>query len=195
MLIVGDGDRMLADGSQTSLRHRERIFCQRRELVPLLRLVAEDPFNRICVVIEANDKVFPARDEDGVVRTIIGDSVAVEPIPRKRKDKLTGVITAGDHGLADDFREVPALEHSAGTVHFKKDGPELLSGVRFQDQAELSEVDVVVKNAYAKVLIIVKQGNGAIELNSIEIGMPRLIDRTIVKKRRLVREGCRSNPA
>src|ERR1043165_3671688 len=105
MLVIGDREGVLANWREAALRHGERILGQGRELIPLLGLVSEDPFDRVCFIIEANDKTVPARKEPRVVGVVIRRGVAVEPIPRKRIDELAGIIAALGHGLADDVRE------------------------------------------------------------------------------------------
>ena len=51
---------------------RKRKAPQRRELVPLFGRVAQDPFYRACVIIDADDKIFPARNDQRVIRAIVG---------------------------------------------------------------------------------------------------------------------------
>jgi len=41
-----------------------------------------------------------------------------------------------------------------GSIHFKIDGFQLVSGIRFQNHAGFSEVDVVIENGYADVLVV-----------------------------------------
>ena len=80
---------MLPNRRQAAGCERERKFPQRRKLVPLFRRIAQDPFYRACFIIEAYEEIFPARNDQGVIRAIIRDAVVMEPIGR-RMDKRTG---------------------------------------------------------------------------------------------------------
>src|SRR5438105_12201217 len=85
VLIKGDRWRVLTDRRQAAGCERERKFPQRRKLVPLFRRIPQDPFDRACFIIEAYEEIFPARNNHGVIRAIIGHAVIMEPIVSRRK--------------------------------------------------------------------------------------------------------------
>ncbi len=59
VIVMRDGDRMLAGWRDCVGRECERIFPERRILVPFLRGIAEDPLDRAVFVIEVRSRNFP----------------------------------------------------------------------------------------------------------------------------------------
>src|SRR6476661_2701389 len=106
-LIKGNRGRVLTNRWHAARRESERKSPQRRKLVPLFRRISQDPFDRACFIIEAYEEIFPARDNHGVIRAIIGNTVVMKPIGRRRINKLAGIVTAGSHGCANDAGQVP----------------------------------------------------------------------------------------
>ena len=62
---------MLADRRQAAGRKRERKPPQRRKSVPLFGWISQDPLYRTCFIIDADEKIFPARNDNRVVRPIV----------------------------------------------------------------------------------------------------------------------------
>ena len=71
----------------------------------------KDPFDRPCFIIDANEEIFPARNDQRVIRPIVGHAVVMEPIVRRRMNELAGIVSAGPHGCADDVGQVPRLQN------------------------------------------------------------------------------------
>src|SRR5437773_5186387 len=107
--VVGNRNSMLPDWGETTGRERERKRSQRRKFVPMFGRISQDPFDRACFIINADDKVFPARDDQRVIRAIIISSVVMEPVGWRRINELGGIVSAGDHGCADNIGKVPRL--------------------------------------------------------------------------------------
>src|SRR5215813_1710356 len=110
-LIKSDRRRVLTNRWQAVGRHRERKSPQRCKLVPLLRRISQDPFDGSCIVIQANEKIFPARNDYGVIRAIIGNTVVMEPVSRRLIDELAGIVSSGSHGRTEDIGHVPDLQN------------------------------------------------------------------------------------
>ena len=112
-LVIRDRDRMLPDRGQAAGRKRERKSPQRRKLVPLFGRISQDPLYRTCFIIDANEKIFPARNDQRVVRPIVSHGVVMEPVVWRWVNKLAGIISSGPHGGADDVGQVPRLQNPA----------------------------------------------------------------------------------
>src|SRR5207249_1721428 len=97
VLIKSDRDSVLPDRRQAAGRERERILLQRGKLVPLFRRISEDPFDRARFIIEAYEEILPARNDQGVIRPIVGNGVVMEPIGRAKINELAGIVSPGDH--------------------------------------------------------------------------------------------------
>ena len=110
-LIKGNRGRVLTNRWQAAGRERERKSPQRGKLVPLFRRISQDPFDRACFIIEAYEEIFPARNDHGVIRAIIGNAVVMEPVGRRWINKLAGIVSSGSHGCADDIGQVPLLQN------------------------------------------------------------------------------------
>src|SRR5262245_17614767 len=113
-LVVRNRKTMLTNRGQATGGDSECKLPQRRKLVPVFGRISQDPFNRACFIIDSNDKIFPARKDQRVIRAIIGNSVVMKPVvigpPRyPLKDELTGIISPGAHRCADDVSQVPCL--------------------------------------------------------------------------------------
>src|SRR5689334_17644839 len=100
---------MLANRRQAAGRKRESILFERWKLVPFFRRVAEDPFDLSCFVIETDKEIFPTGNDEGVIGAIVCGAVVMEPISRCRINKLAGIVSARDHGCANDVGQVPRL--------------------------------------------------------------------------------------
>src|SRR4029077_9760074 len=109
-LIKGNRGRVLTDRWQAAGRHRERKSPQRRKLVPLFRRISQDPFDGSCVIIQANEKILTARNDYGVIRAIIGNTVIMEPVSWRRIDELAGIVSSGSHGRTENIGHVPDLQ-------------------------------------------------------------------------------------
>src|SRR4029077_16159117 len=92
----------------------ERKLSQRRELVPLFGWISQNPFDPPCVVIDANNKVFPAGNDQGIIRAIVISGIVMEPISWRRINELTGIISSGPHGCADNICQIPCLQQRTG---------------------------------------------------------------------------------
>src|SRR6267378_4520720 len=108
-LIKSNRGRVLTNRWQAAGRHRKRKFPQRRKLEPLFRRVSQDPFNPGCFIIEAYEEILAARNDHGVIRTIIGNTVVMEPVSRRWINEVAGIVSAGSHGCANDTGQVPLL--------------------------------------------------------------------------------------
>src|SRR4029077_20657793 len=101
------------NGSQAAGRDRERKFPQRRKLVPLFRRISQDPFDCAGFIIEAYEEIFPARNDHGIIRAIIGSAVVMEPIGWRMINELGGIVSASSHGCADNVAQLPHLQNVA----------------------------------------------------------------------------------
>ena len=55
----------------------------------------------------------------------------MEPIGRRREDKLTRIVTASNHGCADDVSHVKRLQHvTVYAINFQNFGFEVGGGIR-----------------------------------------------------------------
>src|SRR6476661_8560903 len=59
-LIKGNRGRVLTNRWQAAGRQRERKYPQRWKLVPLFRRISQNPLDRSCLIIQANDKILAA---------------------------------------------------------------------------------------------------------------------------------------
>ena len=71
---------MLPDWRKAPGCKREGKSPQRRELVPLFRRVPQNPFDGAGFVIKAYEKIFPAGNDNGVVRAIVCRGVVMKPV-------------------------------------------------------------------------------------------------------------------
>ena len=62
---------MLPDWRKAPGCKREGKLPERRELVPLFRRIPQNPFDGAGFVIKAYEKIFPAGNDQGVVRAIV----------------------------------------------------------------------------------------------------------------------------
>src|SRR5438067_9430303 len=102
---------MLTNWNHTAGRECERKLSQRWKLVPLFRRIAQDPFDRVCFVIEAYKEIFPARNNHGVIRSIVRCTVAMKPVDRCWMNELARIVSPCDHGRTDDGGHVPLLQN------------------------------------------------------------------------------------
>src|SRR5262245_36890890 len=105
VLIVGYRNGVLPNGGQAAGCSRKRKPPQRRELIPLFSRVSENPFDRVVCVIDADDKIFPAGNNQRVICSIVGNGVVMEPVVsglRSWKDELAGIISSLAHGMTDN---------------------------------------------------------------------------------------------
>src|SRR5207249_8472981 len=71
ILIEGNRGRMLTNWRQAAGWDGKRKLLQRRKLVPLFRWISQDPFDGACLIIEAYKEIFPARNNNRVIRAIV----------------------------------------------------------------------------------------------------------------------------
>src|SRR3954469_25699357 len=83
-LIKGNRGRVLTNRWQAARCEGQRKSPQRSKLVPLFRRISQDPFDSAGFIIEAYEKIFPARNDHGVIGAIIGNAVVMEPIGWRR---------------------------------------------------------------------------------------------------------------
>ena len=102
---------MLPDRGQAAGRKRERKPPQRLESVPLFGWISEDPLYRTCFIIDANQKILPARNNNRVIRPIVSHGVVMEPVVWRLVNKLIRIISSGPHGGADNIGQVPRLQN------------------------------------------------------------------------------------
>ena len=100
---------MFPNRGQAARGERERKAPQRRELVPLFGRVSENPFYRACFIIDADDKIFPAGNDQRVIRAIIITALLWNQSVGAGKNELAGIISPGPHGCADNIGKVPFL--------------------------------------------------------------------------------------
>ena len=166
IVVRRDGNRMLPDGRQGIRAERQRIPPQRWKLIPLLGRVAEDPFDRAGAVIEGDDEIFPAGNDERIVAGPIACRVVMKPIIRRRMDKLTWVIAASGHRVADDLGEIPSVKNVTGGIDFEYDrfGP---GGSVHLNQDSLFPGIVVVMAApgHTNVAVVLHKGEGAVQLH------------------------------
>ena len=93
VLIKGDRDRVLTDRRQAAGREGERISPQRRKPVPLFGRISEDPLNRSCLIVEADEKIFTARNDQRVIGSIVGNGVVMKPIGWRMINELGGIVS------------------------------------------------------------------------------------------------------
>ena len=62
---------MLADWWQAAGRKIQCVLSKRGKLVPGLLWITQDPFDGAGRIIDANEKIFPARDNQGVIRAFL----------------------------------------------------------------------------------------------------------------------------
>src|SRR6476469_9612312 len=110
-LIKGNRGRVLTNRWQAARRESERKSPQRGKLIPLFRRISQDPFDRACFIIQTNEKVIAARDDHGVIRAIIGNTVVMEPVSRRWIDELAGIVSSGSHSCANDPAQIPLLQN------------------------------------------------------------------------------------
>ena len=147
-----------------------RELGERGKLEPLLRFVPQNPSDRTGFIIEANDKILPAGNDQRVIRPIVSGGVVMEPISRRWIHELTGIIASRHHRRTDDFGQVPSLEKGAGQVHFHNHAFVEIVRVCFEKNSRLTRVDIMVKIHHPIRAIISQDGNGAIEVNTIQVG-------------------------
>src|SRR5207237_1532688 len=111
------------------------------------------PFDRASVIVECNDKVLAAGDDQRIVAGPVRGRVVMKPIGRSRIDELGGVVTAGSHSRGNDSREVPCFEDLAVLIHFDIHGSLIIVAVRVQKKAGFTWIDVVCKPNYARSLV------------------------------------------
>src|SRR6266496_6536904 len=87
VLIVGDRDSVLPDWRKAPGCKREGKSPQRRELVPLFGRVPQNPFDGAGFIVDSNDKIFPARNDHGVIRPIVCRGVVIKPVPSKSRER------------------------------------------------------------------------------------------------------------
>ncbi len=115
--------------------------------MPLLGWIAEDPLDRETLVIQANDKVFPTRDEQRIIRPIVGRRVVMKPIVGGGHDKIIRVIVARAHCLGDDVDHIPHLDHVPGDIDFEVEGFLMSSGIGIQNQPSLAVIHIVMEGS------------------------------------------------
>src|SRR5205823_6812091 len=102
---------MLPDRRECAALWNQRVLPQGRKLKPFFVRVAEDPFNRASLIIDTDDEVLAARNDERVVLGTISYGVIVEPIVRCRVNELSRIIPPGNHGRPDDVRQLPGPKH------------------------------------------------------------------------------------
>ena len=157
-------NRRLATGCE-----RERKFPQRRKLVPLFGRISQDPFDRACFIIEAYKEIFSTRNDQGVIRAIVGNAVVMEPIGRCWINELAGIVSSGSHGRADDIGQVPGFQNIAGSVHLNVHRVVVCCGIFVQDNSDFATVDVMVEIPDSETTVIGKEGDCAIEVDSRQL--------------------------
>src|ERR1700731_289178 len=100
---------MLTNWGETAIGQSQRISPERRKLIPLLGWVAENPFNGVRVVVDANDEILTAGDDQRIIGFAIGIGVHMKPISGSGFNKLSGIIAAGGHSSADNVGQIPHL--------------------------------------------------------------------------------------
>ena len=139
---------MLPDGGQAVRRHSEGELGERGKLEPLLCLVPQNPFDRTGFVIETNDKILPAGNDQRVIRPIVSGGVVMEPISRRWIHELTGIIASRHHGRTNNFGQVPSLKKGTGQVHFHNHAFVEIVRICFEENSRLTRVDIMVKIYY-----------------------------------------------
>ena len=81
-MISGDRGRVLPNRNRAAGRECQRKFSQRAKSSPGFRRIAQDPFYRACFIIDAYEEISPTRNDQGVIRPIVRDTVVMEPIGR-----------------------------------------------------------------------------------------------------------------
>src|SRR5262245_4176839 len=104
---------MLPDRWQAAGCYCERKSPERWKLVPLFRRVTQDPLDSTCFIIEANEEILAARNDQGVVRPVVRGAVDMKPIDRPRGNKVAGIVPPGSHSRAANRGHVPSLQESA----------------------------------------------------------------------------------
>src|SRR4029078_13677729 len=105
---------MLPYRGQAARGKSERKAAQRWELVPLFGWISENPFDRACIVIEGDDKVFSAGNDQRIIRAIVMGGVVMEPVGWRRINELAGIISSSDHCCADNVGQVSWFQQRSG---------------------------------------------------------------------------------
>src|SRR4029077_17738026 len=186
---------MLPDRREAAGCKRERKPPQRLELVPLFGWISEDPLDRACVIIDADEKIFPARNNNRVIRPIVSHGVVMEPVVWRLVNKLTRIIASGPHGRADNSGQVPSLQNPARSVHLNVYRLREGCGIRVQDNSNFATVDIVMEKSDPETAVIANLGDGAVEIDSIQAGTMSQINSIIKKASRITRKPSRANPS
>src|SRR5205823_6087366 len=125
----------------------------------------------------------------------VSDRVVVEPIVWRRINEVTGIISSGPHRCADNVRQVPRLHNVSRSVHLDVYRLGEGCGIRVQDNSKFATVDIVVEISDPETAVIAHFGDGAVEIDSIQPGAIRNIDRVIEEGGRSSSETTRANPS
>src|SRR5207302_7624699 len=96
ILVVGNRCSMLTDGRQAG--HRQCKLGQRWKLEPLFRFVSKDPLDRARFIIEGDNEILTARDNQRVIRAVIGSVVAMETDDLWQKHERGVIVSLGATG-------------------------------------------------------------------------------------------------
>ncbi len=144
---------MLAD-RRLARRQSQRQRAQRGVVdIPVLGGVAEQPFDVTGLVVELDDEVLAAGDEQRVVGRHVDGGIHVEPVDAVA-DEVRGIVAAGLHCRTEDRGQVPLLQHAAVGSDFGQDRFDLddagIVRIELGQQAFLAEAEVVVEVGVAR---------------------------------------------
>src|SRR5438105_15492562 len=165
ILVVGDRSSMMTDWRQAG--HRQCKLGQRWKLEPFFRFVSKDPLDRARFIIEADNEILTARDNQRVIRAVIGSGVAMEPVGRRRKEELVWIVSPGDHGSAGNSSQVPCLQKRSGEANFHDDRFIVGCGICFEEHPSLTGIDIVMEINNSIAAIVPQHGGSSIEIHSM----------------------------
>src|SRR5579863_4338265 len=99
---------MLSDRIVSARVQGESLGSERRKRVPVLGWVPEDPDNVVGGVIDFDQEVLTARNDDGFIGGIVGTCVEMKPI-HARANKLSRIIAMVLHVGCENIRHIKHL--------------------------------------------------------------------------------------
>ncbi len=132
-------------------------------------MIAQYPFDCASGIVDANEKVFPARDNQGVIRAIVSHGIAVKPIIGAPKTNSSGLFPPAIMAARYDGSHVPGLEELPFRVDLHDDRFEVGICVGLEKKPGLAAIHVMVEFIHACTGIVSKKAHGPIEIIAIEI--------------------------
>src|SRR5262249_50298051 len=113
--------------------------------------VTEDPDRRPGRVVELDDEVLAAGDDDAVVTRVVGRGVDMEPVDTGAHEERR-VVAGSRHVRREQIADLPAPEQGPGGADLGDRGVDLALQVELGEETDLAGIDVVSEVEHARVV-------------------------------------------